>query len=120
MSVDLFVTGDFVLSSGNKSSWKIQCEALTDQDLATIASLVAGVFRFSKVESVPTGGERLAVALEVHKGPTGKELLVDDVLTTGASMEKVRAGRHMQGIVLFSRGPCPGWVWPVFQLNSCL
>lgn len=117
---NLFQGGKFELSSGIFSRWKIQCEALTDEDLITIASQVALVFRFTKVEFVPTGGERFAKALEVFKGNSGKVLLVDDVMTTGASMEKIRAGRHMQGVVLFARGTCPGWVWPVFQLNTCV
>jgi hypothetical protein len=48
-------------------------------------------------------------------------LIVDDVLTTGASMEAARAklwpGSLPLGVVIFARGPCPDWVWPIFRLD---
>ena len=49
----------------------------------------------------------------------GDMLIVDDVLTTGASMEHERArcsGRTI-GVVLFARGPCPEWIHPVFRMD---
>lgn len=57
----------------------------------------------------------MAVALKPYA--TGEGLLiVDDVLTTGRSMEKQRSKREAKGIVLFARGPCPLWVEAVWML----
>lgn len=45
-------------------------------------------------------------------------LIVDDVLTTGASMEEARAGRPARGMVLFSRmSPWPAWITPFLVKN---
>jgi hypothetical protein len=49
---------------------------------------------FGEVEAVPTGGERLGKALLPYRDHrTARLLIVDDVWTTGASMEEQRAGR---------------------------
>jgi adenine/guanine phosphoribosyltransferase-like PRPP-binding protein len=45
-------------------------------------------------------------------------LIVDDVWTTGGSMEEHRAGRDAIGAVLFARGPVADWVTPLFTLNE--
>jgi orotate phosphoribosyltransferase len=46
-------------------------------------------------------------------------LIVDDVLTTGKSMEEMRK-KHSNvltiGVVLFARGKCPKWVEPIFNM----
>lgn len=117
----LFVAGEFTAHSGNLLPYKIECDALTDEDLATLAAEVARRLRFSSVYGVPRGGRRFADALALHRSPDGPLLIADDVLTTGASMEEVRsqiilAGTAAQplGIVIFARGPCPDWVTPLF------
>jgi hypothetical protein len=111
----LFKTGAFVLHSGEQSQWKIDCDVLTDEDWATLAHLIADQIIFSAVEGVPEGGLKLAAALHKLCYETGPLLIVDDALTTGASMEKWRCGREAIGVVLFARGQCPAWVRPVFQ-----
>jgi pyrimidine operon attenuation protein/uracil phosphoribosyltransferase len=71
------------------------------------------------VIGVPQGGLRLAkacrkYAIEHH----AVVLIVDDVLTTGASMEderKKHRDRPVIGVVLFARGPRPGWVNALFE-----
>jgi orotate phosphoribosyltransferase len=114
--MSLFQRGAFKLHSGAFTDWKIDCDALTDEDIETLAEQIGRRFRFGSVEGVPTGGLRLAVALERYLLPDSLPLLiVDDVLTTGASMEEQRAGRDAIGVVIFSRGACPGWVTPIFQ-----
>jgi len=51
----------------------------------------------------------------------GRLLIVDDVCTTGASMEAHRRGRDALGAVLFARGPVPSWVYSLFSMNGkCL
>lgn len=115
----LFVPGQFVFHSGDLADWKIECDHLTDTDLTTLAKVAAGYLpSFSKVQGVPTGGIRFARALEEHVSDEGALLIVDDVLTTGASMEEARDGRNdVIGLVIFSRGELPWWVDAIFQLG---
>jgi hypothetical protein len=114
--VRLFQSGDFALHSGDKASWKIDCDALTDGDLETLAAIAADRLGclIGNVEGVPRGGLRFAQALSKHSGVDGQLIICDDVLTTGASMEAQRAGRDARGVVIFARGKCPDWVTPIF------
>lgn len=116
----LFVDGDFVAHSGDTLGFKIDCDALADADLATLARQFANSAKFGEVVSVPRGGDRFAAALRKHctAGPT---LIVDDVLTTGRSMEQARrrvpglsAYSAAIGVVIFARGPYPKWITPLF------
>ncbi len=52
---------------------------------------------------MPIGGLRLAQAMQPYVSSSGPLLIVDDVLTTGQSMEKHRAGREAIGAVIFMR-----------------
>ncbi len=115
--MNLFQIGDFTLASGQKSKWKIECDALTDKDweaLALIASQI--LLPFGKVEGVPTGGVKFAKALEKYV-TKGKLLIAEDVITTGSSMEKFREGRDAKGIAVFSRENVPDWVSVLFRFN---
>ncbi len=103
-----------MLHSGARSTWKIDCDALGEEDLATIAALmVLLVPKFGSVEGVPTGGLRLAEKMNFYI-TEGPHLIVDDVLTTGISMEEIRRGRDAIGAVIFARGKCPSWIRPLF------
>jgi orotate phosphoribosyltransferase len=116
---DLFRFGFVELNSGRCSHFKIDCDALTIGDINTLAKLIARGFRFSEVVGIPTGGDRLAHALQKWTKEYGPLLIVDDVLTTGASMEKEKAKYpylHVVGIVIFARGPYPSWVYPMFNM----
>ena len=112
----LLQQGAFTLHSGERSQWKIQCDALTESDIQTVAlMLVERLPPFGSVEGVPTGGLRLTAALSgyVTAGPL---LIVDDVATTGDSLEKQRNGRPAIGAVIFARGVWPTWVTPLFRI----
>lgn len=112
----LFQQGDFNLHSGVKSWLKIDCDALTDEDIETIARLLTfRLSNFGAVEGVPTGGLRLAAAMEPYTSE-GPLLIVDDVLTSGGSMETHRAGRDTIGAVIFARREPPAWITPLFQM----
>jgi orotate phosphoribosyltransferase len=117
----LFNFGDFLLHSGGRSNFKIDCDALTRADLHALASLVAGSYQWSSVHGIPRGGLRFAEALRTFTQPgVSSRLIVDDVFTTGASMESARrnhqrAAETVIGIVIFSRGPTPDWVHPLFR-----
>lgn len=112
---DWLLRKSFAMHSGAATDFKIECDALTDEEIETFAMLVARAFKFGRVDGVPRGGWRIANALQKYctRGP---RLLVDDVLTTGGSMELGRERDTDIGVVLFARGPCPEWVHPVFQL----
>src|SRR5690349_2104713 len=125
--MSLFNLGDFTLHSGVATKWKIDCDALSDDDISALAIMIFDmVGPFMSVEGIPTGGLRLAKALEPLAGRRSGlsrniHLIVDDVLTTGGSMERAKkrhsgqgpAGRPgIQGVVIFARGKCPDWITP--------
>ncbi len=112
----LFEPGEFTSAAGLHLPWKVNCNALTDEDWRGLATMIGSVRNFGSVEGVPTGGDKFAKAMEPYITVGGELLIVDDVLTTGHSMEKHRAGREASGVVLFARGPCPNWVFPIWSL----
>lgn len=123
IAVSLFQRGDFTLHSGNRALWKIECDALTQEDWETLAFIVSNTYSFKKVEGVPRGGLPFARALEKYAKPDIGAidlLLVDDVMTTGESMAAHRGNRtNVVGVVVFYRSyqPCPWWIEPIFTLT---
>lgn len=117
----IFRRGDFTLHSGQKSKWKIELDALGLWDWETLALMIAErVPAFGAVEGVPRGGLALAEALTPYI-TEGSLLICDDVLTSGASMEKQRAGRAARGVVVFARNwVTPNWITPLFILFPAL
>ncbi len=120
--MNLFQYGKFVLNSGRISEIKIDCDALEEQDIETIAFMISKIVKpFVSVEGIPTGGLRLAKALEKYKipGAWNPHLIVDDVLTTGNSMLKAKEKyipEEVIGIVIFARCCCPNWIRSLFPL----
>jgi orotate phosphoribosyltransferase len=128
---NLFQTGDFTLASGRKSSWKIECDALTPADWAGLAAMAAQVLPpFREVFGVPRGGVPFGLALDHYVDPKAKLILIaEDVCTTGGSITRYRDSainawgggpEHFIGVCAFARGPCPPWVTPLLVLNSRL
>lgn len=121
----LFKPGDFTAHSGITLPWKVNCDALTYKDWECVASIASALIGpFGNVEGVPLGGFEFAEALReysFHTSPSETRytelLIVDDVLTTGDSMNRWRGGRKATGIVLFARGTCPDWVTPIWTLT---
>lgn len=119
---NLFQRGSFRLASGIVSPYKIECDALTADDLDTIALLISErVPKFNWAEGVPTGGLRLAehinkYATDDHRDPV---LIVDDVWTTGSSMTTYR-NRFLNaptiGAVIFARNKPEPWVTSLFLM----
>lgn len=120
--MSLFRWGSFKLHSGSKSQFLIECAFLHPEDWITLARLVAKQIDFKDVVGIPSGGLKFAEALKFYKKdkPDLPTLIVDDVLTTGNSMTEVRekVGGYCIGIVLFARGKCPWWVYPMFEMNT--
>ncbi len=118
----LFTKADFISHSGIRLSWRIDADALTPADREAIDSFVGTKLRFRAVNGIPRGGLAFAEALRPYAGVEGGLLIVDDVLTTGGSMEEARSrfagDQPIRGVVLFSRdSSCPDWITPIFELN---
>ena len=125
----LFREGWFTGSSGLDLFGKIDCDALTDEDLHCCALWILNKLgdTWSGVEGVPTGGKRLSnIILGIMKfDMQAPFLIVDDVMTTGKSMElfkdeirnNLKEPRHIKGAVIFQRGASKYWVTPLFVFN---
>lgn len=131
--MSLFQHGNFQLHSGDTSWWRIDCDDLSNAELGIFAKMIHDKFGVFHEISYPqshygSAAPRLAEALISYKsnfiGNGFKILIVDDVLTTGNSMNEIKdklsnrsypIGLEIFGAVLFARGVCPSWVTPVFQ-----
>lgn len=126
MNTHLFHQGDYTFHSGSSSKWKLECEALTEADWETIAFVISEKFVFGEVFGVPRGGMVLQTKLQKYATNHSEDpvLIVDDVMTTGKSMEellsslKIPLSRKIHGVVLFCRDrtTCPAWVHPIFTM----
>ena len=122
----LFQSIDFTSHSGLDLSWKIEMDALSDPEWFTIKKMIMELTPpFKEAVGIPQGGTKLGDLLNEHG--TGKKedpiCIVDDVLTTGESMEyfltqyqRNRRPFTAIGWVVFARGQCPGWVTSLFQM----
>jgi hypothetical protein len=130
--MNLFRFGECQLHSGQISNWKIDCDALSSEDWDTLAHMAMEFLPpFCGAVGVPRGGNKFADALLKHRtssDPSLPFLIVDDVLTTGSSMEEFR-DRLMVGsvdapapigVVAFARGLWPDWVTPVCVTGEAL
>jgi len=109
----LFIRREWIMHSGQVGHYEIRCSSLLPDEVACFAWLIAQRGPFSDVYGIPRGGVPLAKALEPYRTADGPKLIIDDVLTTGASMEEARRRPGWQnaiGVVLFTRGERPDWV----------
>jgi orotate phosphoribosyltransferase len=122
--MSLFQLKDFIMHSGGKGYFKIECDFLSKGDHETFAKIISKKYDFGIVRGVPTGGfiieKHLAKYVNVESDVV---LIVDDVLTTGNSMNEYRdilrtdyPEHEYKGVVLFARTKCPDWIEPVFQM----
>jgi orotate phosphoribosyltransferase len=116
--MNLFNYGSFQLHSGDTSHWKIDCDALSDEDWETLAFMIQSEIKFGSVIGIPKGGIKLAAALEKYRTNGYPTLIVDDVLTTGKSMNNLKTQNpDAVGVVVFARDKCPKWITPIFQYS---
>lgn len=126
--MSLLQLADVTLHSGRRSFFKLECDALSNQDWQAAAVMLARILSpFGRVEGVPRGGLPLALHLRHYAdSDSGRILLVDDVWTTGGSMVDFANERYPNdrlrviGAVLFARGPVHHWVTPLFTLDERL
>ena len=125
--MNLFQSVDFISHSGLELKWKIECDALSDPEWFTISQMIMEIsVPFKEAIGIPRGGTKLGSLLNQYG--TGKRedpvLLVDDVLTTGESMNEFKRKRQWRnptkyiGWVVFARNKCPDWVTALFQMPS--
>ena len=124
--LNLFQSVNFKSHSGLDLSWKIEMDALTDPDWFTITKMIMEVTPpFKEAIGIPKGGVKLANLLNEYATGNKEDpiCIVDDVLTTGESMEyfltqyqRNRRPFTAIGWVVFARGQCPGWVTSLFQM----
>jgi orotate phosphoribosyltransferase len=118
MIENLFQSGIFKLHSGKTSRFKIECDALTDADWATLAEMIAmRAGAFGSVFGIPRGGVKLAEQLERFI-TTGPRLVVDDVWTTGGSMLEVLNHGDDAGFVVFARNTPTHGVRALFTMEG--
>ena len=101
--MNLLQLGKFTSHAGKELDFKIECDALTDDDWECIAKLISDRCKFGKVYGIPSGGVKLQKALEKYVTPNNPyRLVVDDVWTTGESMMEAMENGDV-GFVVFAR-----------------
>ncbi|MBR19575.1 MAG: hypothetical protein CMA64_05465 [Euryarchaeota archaeon] len=86
--MNLFKHGDFISHAGLPLAWKIECDALTQDDWECLARMIMDyeTRSFGSVEGIPRGGVPLANALQKY-ATEGPPMIVDDIYTTGKSFD---------------------------------
>src|ERR1019366_975133 len=112
---------EFIRHSGGLAHFKVECDHLTDEEIATFAYLIhEKIPNIGRLVPVPSGGNRIAEALQRYSVPAyhTPSLIVEDAASTGASMEEYEDSHNGVGVVLFWIGEkeVPCWIRPVFSL----
>ena len=123
---DLFKSINFKSHSGLDLTWKIEMDVLSDPEWFTISKMIMELTPpFREALGIPRGGVKLGDLLNEHATGNEKDpiCIVDDVLTTGKSMEDFLSQHHQRklwpvaiGWVVFARIQTPDWVQALFQM----
>ncbi len=121
---NLFVEETFVGHSGGTLHWKIEMDALTNAEWKCIARMIMEHQKdfFQAAIGIPRGGLKLSSYLNEYATQNSKDpyLIVDDVLTTGGSMEEFKKEHFKDkktiGWVVFSRRKPADWINTLFQM----
>ena len=123
----LFQEEDFIGHSGGQLHWKIEMDALEDEEWKCIARMIMEIETrpFCSAIGIPSGGLKLSVYLNDYSTQDENDpyLICDDVLTTGGSMDyfinqyfKNRKPQGYFGWVVFARTQPAEWIKPLFQM----
>lgn len=116
-NMGLFNYGLYKLHSGRSSTYKIDCDFHSMEDLEAFAALAKDFIKFGSVVGIPRGGLRFASCLEQY-ATSGPVLIVDDVLTTGGSMLEARKQYpDAIGLVIYARAPTPPWIKAIYRFS---
>lgn len=97
INIDMFQKIDFISHSGLPLTWKIECDAINENEWAALAHMIREYepAKWQKAVGIPRGG--LALAHELNKfstsNPNDPILIVDDVYTTGKSFHDFIASK---------------------------
>ena len=115
----LFQEEDFIGHSGGQLHWKIEMDALEDEEWKCIARMIMEIETrpFCSAIGIPRGGLKLSVYLNDYSTQDENDpyLICDDVLTTGGSMD-YRKPQGYFGWVVFARTQPAEWIKPLFQM----
>ena len=124
----LFKSIQFKSHSGLDLNWKIEMDALADPEWFTIKKMIMEITGpFREAVGIPEGGVKLGNLLNEHATGNKEDpiCIVDDVLTTGESMEyfltqyqRNRIPSEAIGWVVFARTQPPPWVKALFQMPT--
>ena len=120
----LFVEEDFKSHAGLDLHWKIEMDALDEAEWKCIARMIMEYQTepFQAAIGIPRGGLKLSVYLNDYSTQNNNDpyLIVDDVLTTGGSMEEFKKDyfdkKKVFGWVVFSRTKPVEWIRSLFQM----
>ena len=91
--IDLFQRVDFTSHAGLDLSWKIEMDALSENEWKCIAHMIMELSQpFQAAIGIPRGGLKLSGYLHEYstQNPADPYLIVDDVMTTGGSMREYK------------------------------
>ena len=120
----LFIEEDFTGHSGGQVDWKIEMDALDEAEWKCIARMIMEheTRPFQAAIGIPRGGLTLSTYLNEYstQNPEDPYLIVDDVLTTGGSMDEFKEehfkNKKVVGWVVFSRKNPASWIKTLFQM----
>ena len=113
----LFQDGDFKSHAGLPLKWKLECDAITDDEWRCLAKMVMDYQErpFYKAVGIPRGGLKFAEAMNEYASGNEEDsiMICDDVFTPGASFKEFinenypmwSAGQGFRWVV-FARRPC--------------
>jgi len=124
--MNIFQEVDFKSHSGLDLSWKIECDGVSKKEWKCLTEMIMDYEKrpFQSAIGIPRGGVVLGSYLNQYstENPDDPILIVDDVLTTGGSMEEFKRERMFRnptkyiGWVVFARGFPPEWCRALFQM----
>tara|TARA_Y100000385_G_C13012491_1_gene602352 strand:+ start:837 stop:1223 length:387 start_codon:yes stop_codon:yes gene_type:complete len=113
--INLFQSVDFVSHSGLNLTWKIECDAISDEEWKTLAKMIREyeTSDWKTVVGIPRGGMKLANALDIYSTNNSKDpiLIADDVYTTGRSFRDFSNNFPNDKLLkwcIFARNPIKG------------
>jgi hypothetical protein len=122
--MNIFQQVDFKSHAGLDLNWKIECDGVSKKEWKCLAGMILDYEKrpFQSAIGIPRGGVMLGSYLNEYstQNPNDPYLIVDDVLTTGGSMEVFRkehfSGKETFAWVVFARGFPPQWCRALFQM----
>ena len=117
--MNLFIREDFISHAGLPLTWKVECDALSEDDYEALAKIVSEKIKFKDVIGIPRGGIPFENALKQYASNDVNDplLICDDVYTTGTSMREVYQEGAI-GIVVFARNEITDdWIKAIWQMS---